>query len=454
MALEDDILGMVFSLWLKKFIFKTLFYLGAGTKKCLFLFLFLFRQPLKIFGRFIFKILVVFYKHYLALKFKLRRNLGEDSTALPQKINWSKKIFSLNHYITHIAIVIIAFATALEGLTASRDVLSNYGQNSLLFSLFSEEEEEFVVEGVLSDADFKNESYLGQQNLVPAEKSENSSGEQVAKESRRTARDAAFVGADLSPVMSGKRTRLTIEEYTIQQGDTLGKIAQKFDISLNTLLWSNNLTSYSRLKVGNKLVILPVSGLLHKVRSGENLAGIAKKYKVNLEEVVEFNELSPGARLALGQTLIIPHGKMPPPSPHIRYYSAPAPNTILIPTTLPFGAMVWPAQSRRITQYFSWRHRGIDIGAPKGTPIYAVASGIVESAGWGGAYGYRTTIRHSNGIKTLYAHASRLFYKSGETVDKGDVVALVGSTGRSTGPHLHFEIWINGVKRNPFEFVR
>ena len=117
--------------------------------------------------------------------------------------------------------------------------------------------------------------------------------------------------------------------------------------------------------------------------------------------------------------------------------------------------MLWPATVRRITQYFNWRHRGIDIAGPTGTLIYAALDGMVEISGWNsGGYGYQIVLRHSNGMKTRYAHSSKLFVSVGQKVTKGEVIALMGSTGRSTGSHLHFEVVVGGVRVNPFLYVK
>ena len=117
--------------------------------------------------------------------------------------------------------------------------------------------------------------------------------------------------------------------------------------------------------------------------------------------------------------------------------------------------MQWPTVGYRITQYYSWRHTGLDIGNKVGTPLYAADSGVVEKAGWNsGGYGNMVLINHGGGIKTRYAHASKLYVKVGDHVSKGEAVAAMGSTGRSTGPHIHFEVIINGRLLNPLNYIR
>jgi murein DD-endopeptidase MepM/ murein hydrolase activator NlpD len=118
------------------------------------------------------------------------------------------------------------------------------------------------------------------------------------------------------------------------------------------------------------------------------------------------------------------------------------------------NTLLWPAKSRRINQYYSWRHRGLDIDGDVGDPAYAPESGKVEKSGWGTGYGYHVIINHGNGIKTLQGHFSKLLVKTGDTVERGDQIAEIGSTGWSTGAHIHFEVIVNGVKVNPFTYTK
>ena len=115
---------------------------------------------------------------------------------------------------------------------------------------------------------------------------------------------------------------------------------------------------------------------------------------------------------------------------------------------------VWPAGVRRISQYYSWRHTGLDIAGPTGTNIYAMDSGVVTFSGVSNGYGYNILVDHGNGMKTRYAHASKLYVEKGETVTKGQVIMAMGSTGWSTGPHLHFEVIVNGAKKNPLSYIK
>jgi len=116
--------------------------------------------------------------------------------------------------------------------------------------------------------------------------------------------------------------------------------------------------------------------------------------------------------------------------------------------------MNWPTVGHYITQYYSWRHQGLDIANKIGTPLYAADAGVIETAGWGRGYGNQIVINHGGGKKTRYAHLSKFYTKKGQKVDKGEAIGTMGSTGRSTGPHLHFEIIINNIKYNPLNYIR
>ena len=247
--------------------------------------------------------------------------------------------------------------------------------------------------------------------------------------------------------------------YLVEAGDTFGGMAQKFGVSIETILWANNLTIRSILHPGDVLKILPVSGVAHKVQKGDNIKKIAQLYSSSEDKILEFNHLT-DSELIIGEEIIIPDGRVrnTPAVPASLYavpqrrITAPIPPPSIERESLGF---IWPSSSRRITQYFRWRHPGIDIGLPAGNPIYASADGKVELAGWNrGGYGFMILINHRNGIKTRYAHASRLLVAPGEEVVKGQVIGLIGSTGRSSGPHLHFEVIVNGIRSNPLLYVR
>ena len=235
-----------------------------------------------------------------------------------------------------------------------------------------------------------------------------------------------------------------ISIYVVREGDTLSQIAEMFDVSANTIKWGNDLSS-NTLRVGETLVILPISGVKHVVLKGETLDSIAKKYKGDRGEIIAYNELE-GEILAVGTTIIIPDGEVVSAPSVGSSISTPRSSSGLKEIV---GFFLRPIMGGKKTQGIHG-YNGIDIGAPVGTPILASAAGeviIARSGGWNGGYGTYVVVRHNNGTQTLYAHNSRNAVSAGDTVKQGDIIGYVGATGKATGPHLHFEI--RGAK-NPF----
>lgn len=279
---------------------------------------------------------------------------------------------------------------------------------------------------------------------------------------------AVNTGALIKPILPTTETRVekpaAIQVYTVRAGDTIGGIAAKFGLKNATLLAANNLTLYSTLRIGQRLTILPRDGIVYRVRPGDTLGAIAHTFQTAADKIMALNALS-SDRLAIGASLIIPDAVLPA---GVGLGGQPQKRTILsriknlikpVSNALPKvkiggAAMIWPTSARRITQYFSWRHSGVDLAGPTSNRIYAAADGRVIIAGWQRGYGLTVVVDHGNGRKTRYAHASRLFVQRGEYVAQGETIAMIGSTGRSTGPHLHFEVTVGGRRVNPFSFIR
>lgn len=239
----------------------------------------------------------------------------------------------------------------------------------------------------------------------------------------------------------------TISIYVVRPGDTLSAIAEMFDVSVNTILWANDLPRASRIQVGQTLTILPVTGITYTVKKGDTLASIAKRYGGDASEIASYNGLE-GA-LAAGSEIIIPDGEAiaPVPSTSPRqgasYVSNPGSPTQAGYYLRPISGGI---RSQGIHGY-----NGVDLAAPIGTPIVASAAGdvmIAKSSGWNGGYGQYVVIQHDNGSQTLYSHNSSVIVGVGEHVQQGQVIGYVGESGKATGPHVHFEIR-NGI-RNPF----
>ena len=237
--------------------------------------------------------------------------------------------------------------------------------------------------------------------------------------------------------------------YPVVPGDTLSTIAQKFGISIDTIKWSNDLKGDS-LSIKQELKIPPVSGIVHKVKDGETVQSIAKKYKTESQKIVNFpfNDFADLDTFALniGQILIVPDGVQP---------EAPAIARPLPPSFAGgSGQLLWPANGI-ITQYPVWYHLALDIANPARPGIAAAEAGtvtLVEYLRYG--YGQHVILTHGDGLSTLYAHLSEIYVKVGDRVKRGQVLGRMGSTGRSTGTHLHFEVRKNGQIVNPLPFLK
>jgi len=272
-----------------------------------------------------------------------------------------------------------------------------------------------------------------------------------------TVLSATTESPEIETLVSDK-VRDKIIEYTVQDGDTLSSIATKFDISIDTIRWTNNLQSQQAIKVGQVLQILPVTGIVHKVQKGDTVHSIAKKYDTGAQAIVDFpyntfvNDET--FELAIGQTVIVPDGVKPSevlwsPVARVKQITPDA------GTVVASGAFVWPTAGT-ITQRYAWYHKGIDIANRAAPTILAADAGRVVIAGWPDGYGYgnRVVIDHGNGFRTLYGHLSQVWVTVGQSVNRGDAIGKMGSTGRSTGIHLHFEVMQNGVYLNPLNVLR
>ncbi|MGC8781993.1 MAG: peptidoglycan DD-metalloendopeptidase family protein [Anaerolineae bacterium] len=286
-----------------------------------------------------------------------------------------------------------------------------------------------------------------QQNIAAAEEP------QAPAAPREAAAAGALVRAAVPFTLIPDRPRLAIITHTVEAGDTLYGIAEKYNISVETLMWANNLEQNpDLLRLGQELVVLPVNGVYHTVQSGDTVESVAQKYKARPEDILKFplNNLNPkNPTLTVGQKIVVPGGSKPYIARQVQIYGGPVPQG----ASRGSGRLIWPA-SGSITQGYFWYHRAIDIGSYVGNPVRAADSGYVVVAGWSDVgYGYYIVLDHGNGIQTLYAHLSRIFVNAGDSVGQGTVIGHVGSTGNSTGPHLHFEVRRGGVQQNPFNYL-
>lgn len=252
--------------------------------------------------------------------------------------------------------------------------------------------------------------------------------------------------------------------HVVAEGETVSSIAERYGLRPSTIFWENNLTEKSTIKPGQELRILPVDGIRHKVARAETVYSIGKKYGLDGSQVqmivdYPFNEFlnDETFELVVGQYLMVPEGV----KAEVRLPANVATPTrfgTLTPdagTVSALGSFIWPA-SGGITQGYSFFHKAIDIANRAAGPILAADAGLVTTAGWpdSSGYGNRVVIDHGNGYVTLYAHMSVVQVVEGQRVKRGDVIGQMGSTGRSTGTHLHFEIRQGGALLNPLTFLK
>jgi murein DD-endopeptidase MepM/ murein hydrolase activator NlpD len=266
------------------------------------------------------------------------------------------------------------------------------------------------------------------------------------------------------------RTRIDVEEYTVRTGDLIRSIADYFGVTVETVLWENNLTAKSVLRPGQVLRIPPVNGIMHTVAKGDTVKKIADTYKANQGNIISFNKLSSeGGGLVAGARIMIPGGKKPAPVIVVTGSKNPSASSGTQKTNIaalrggdpgaPFSnGFIWPTTAWIKVRGVGFGHTGVDIATNNGTalgrPTFAAKDGVVTYAGWMGGYGNLIIINHGGGYETYYGHHSQIFVTVGQRVERGDRIGAIGSTGRSTGPHLHFEIRYNKKTLNPLEFVR
>lgn len=259
--------------------------------------------------------------------------------------------------------------------------------------------------------------------------------------------------------------------HTVIEGENLEHIAGRYGISVDTIRWTNALVEHAPLRPGQELLILPVDGLLHTVTPGQTLAKIADLYAVPAEEIASQNHLR-GSFILAGQELIIPGGrpivakavqvaaKQTPPAsrgePREPRVAPTAPAVAAQPTR---GVLQMPCNACLYTQYYHPGHYAIDLQTKGGGPVFAAEDGAVVRAeyGWNGGLGNVIEIDHGNGLFTLYAHNKELYVQKGERVTRGKVISWMGNTGRvygQTGIHVHFEVRVNGIKRNPLLYLQ
>ncbi|OGG92981.1 hypothetical protein A2609_01970 [Candidatus Kaiserbacteria bacterium RIFOXYD1_FULL_47_14] len=288
----------------------------------------------------------------------------------------------------------------------------------------------------------------------------NSNPNIVAPIALATSGDSALIShsgpSGTSADIANTPTSDQISVYVVRQGDTLSEIANMFNVSVNTIIWANNLSGVKDIHKGDTLVILPISGVERTIVKGDTLKSLAKKYGADANEIARFNDLDLTTALAIGSKIIIPGGELSVPMPVRSSFSNSVPNNPLHGAggAVYAGYFTNPVPGAILTQ---WLHgwNAVDLGAARGTPIYAAANGTVivarNNGAWNGGYGNYIVITHDNGSQTLYSHFKNSIVNAGQAVTKGQLVGYIGTTGLVTGPHLHFEV--RGAA-NPFRNCR
>jgi len=263
--------------------------------------------------------------------------------------------------------------------------------------------------------------------------------------------ESGATASDVDGAGQSGETAPQVYAYLVAEGDTLWDIAQAYGVDVTTILGANPDVNASRLQVGRVIRVLSLDGVLHTVKSGDTVSGLATKYHVEASVIAKANGLTDAAVLKVGQELILPGAK-----PIIVHKATAAGGSSDGQTVTITGEYRWPV-SGFISSRWGWRwgrfHHGLDIAAPYGRSIVASRGGKVVFAGWKGGYGNTVVLSHNSGTTTLYGHASRLLVEYGQWVEAGQVIARVGSTGVSTGNHLHFEIRVDGSSVNPLSVL-
>lgn len=405
-------------------------------------------------GRFfLFRIVLPLYH----LGYVVRRRLGHWYSPAKNRI-----MFLLtNRSVVQLTVVAIVVVAGVVNVNMNSVRAETFGEKSLLYSLVTKDETSVIEE-------YAYERGQGAQYLTDslAASSGSTTEEVAAVMDASLAGGGSLVALPISSSAASVAPRDTVVTYTVASGDTLSTIAEQFGISMSTISWANNLSSRSILRPGQQLTILPVSGVQHTVKSGETLSKIAQKYDVDQEEILAFNKLGSANDLTIGQALIVPGGEIAAPVP-TRTSTATAVRTIFSSPTgtqttsiAPGARMAWPAVGHYIVRGLSWYHSGVDIdcdGHRDGTStqdIFAAADGVIQRAGWYGGYGLSVDISHGNGLVTRYGHFHSLYVQAGATVATGQALGRCGSTGNSSGTHLHFEVRAGGALKNPLEYIR
>ena len=264
--------------------------------------------------------------------------------------------------------------------------------------------------------------------------------------------DYLFKTGGTDTIISRSSRKETIK-YIVRQGETLSTLANDFGLTSLTIKYANNLSS-TTLKPGQELRIPPVDGLYVAVKRNDTLSAIANRYKVKLDDIEKYNGLTADTAIHAGQELLIPGAVMS----KAQAVAPSAGSNVNVPSYNPIsysGMFFWPTETAThfISQKPRFGHMALDLNRLNGWGLYASAAGVVKTQTTRGGYGNLITINHGSGWMTYYGHLSQFKVKTGDYVQQGQLIAIMGSTGRSTGPHVHFEISRNGKLLNPLDYL-
>lgn len=412
-----------------------------------------FGKPLLWIGGGLFRtFLVPFYKQYLKIRQRIKIH--------PRLAGVRTFGHFLERYAVYAAVIAVGVLAVSNSIFARTIRPDEIGRGAIWATLSDPEASDLIVETAAGQGTPINHSLALAVGGTPLADDIKVAPTAATEKEIASTMMAVGGGADSMDTDDTSNRQETIT-YVVQPGDTLSTIAHSYGLTSQTLVWANGMSDKDFIKPGQTLKIPPVEGYLYTVKKGDTLAGIIKKYGGDQNAILDTNHLATAEAIQPGQEIIIPGGEPPaPPQSRQRslltqvyggYYSGGTP-----PPSAPSGRarFIWPTSGHKLNQYFRGRyHTGIDVEGDYSSPIYAAAAGkVIYAAADRSGYGLHIVIDHGNGYETLYAHNSKNFVSRGDTVKQGQTIAMVGSTGRSTGSHLHFEIRTGGGFLNPFSF--
>lgn len=413
-----------------------------------------------IFGLFKFAYRTLFFRLY---KLYILTKKQFDTFLLPAK---NKVLFLFStRYVLHSLLLIIALLVITENVSAREIRPDEVGKQSRLHALVQEETDIETIEVTGDIASISGTDILATEGNLTSEEQFTGNIQLSESDEATITQEGAIVKPDIASTTIGDRPNSEVTYHIVQGGETIGQIAEQYKVSVATILGENQIREDELIKPGQKLTILPVTekfgdSATHRVNAGESLSGIAKKYKTDTATIMAFNNLVAEEAINEGDILIIPGVAKEPPAP-----PKPAPRSRIAEFfgggEKPAGGgagsatkLRWPTTGTRINQRYGWGHKAVDIGSPKGAPVYAADDGVVTKVSWiTYGYGHHVVIDHGNGVQTLYSHSDQQFVKVGQRVSRGETIATVGLTGRTTGYHVHFEVMSGGAKVNPLNYL-